>query len=80
MKKTTKPKKRCRLNTKSVYACCVSRMAVAEVSLRPEVSRAMDRLASRLRFRQQMIREAVVAGNDVVAEIKKQIARREAQR
>lgn len=55
-------------------------MAVAEVSLRPEVSRAMDQLASRLRFRQQMIREAVVAGNDVVAEIKKQIARREAQR
>lgn len=80
MKRTAKPKKRCRLDTKSVYACCVKRMAVAEVSLRPEVSRAVAQLASRLRFRQQMIQEAEEAGNEVVAEIKKQIARREAQR
>lgn len=54
--------------------------AVVSLRLNDSVCDALDQLAGRLRRRQQAIREAVIAGDAVVAEIKRQIALEEANR
>jgi hypothetical protein len=68
MKNQVKARRRCRTGTKFAGSCCVDHKAEVTLGLRPSVSAAVSELASRLRLRQRMIREAVAVAQEITGE------------
>ena len=72
MKQEARHRRRCRPGSKSVGTTCVKRLATITMPLRREIQDDMRAAAEMLRYRQQTIRDAVRAGDQVVKEIRRQ--------
>ncbi len=77
--KSTKLRKKCRPDAKSAGAACVRRLATIEMPIHRNIQDEMTRMRDYLVRRQQAIKEAVEAGEEVVKEIKRQMALEEEQ-
>ena len=74
MKPKTKHDRKCRPHTKSAGAACVKRLATITMPIHRNAQDDMTKLRDYLWLRQKAIREAVEAGEEVVKEIKLQMA------
>ncbi len=74
MKPKPKHNRKCRPDTKSAGAACVKRLATIEMPIHRNAQDDLTELRNYLVRRQQAIKEAVVAGEEVVKEIKRQMA------
>ncbi len=75
MKPREKHRRKCRPDTKSAGAACVKRLATIEMPIHRNAQDDLTKLRDYLWLRQKAIREAVEAGEEVVKEIKRQMAR-----
>ncbi len=72
--KPTKQRKKCRPDAKSAGASCVRRLATIEMPIHRSAQDDMTEMRNYLVRRQQAIKEAVEAGEEVMKEIKRQMA------
>jgi hypothetical protein len=77
--KPTEQRKKCRPDTKSAGAACVKRLATIEMPIHRGAQDDMTKMRDFLWHRLKASQEAVEAGQEVIKEIKRQMAQKEQQ-